>query len=107
MAEADGHDEVAARDTPVNLSAPWTLEKVCVDVVESGRMTKDLATLMITVSDNAATDLVIEQIGRETGIRPAGQLLSDSLTPANGRAPTYVAMMRANTQAMIGAIQGR
>ena len=57
--------------------------------------------------ENIADPRLVEQIGRETGIRPAGQLLSDSLTPANGRAPTYVAMMRANTQAMIGAIQGR
>jgi len=57
--------------------------------------------------ENIANPRLVEQIGRETGIRPAGQLLSDSLTPPNGRAPSYVAMMRANTQAMIGAIQGR
>ncbi len=50
---------------------------------------------------------LIEQISRETGVQPAGALFSDALTDANGPAPTYVAMMRANTQAMVRAILGR
>lgn len=49
---------------------------------------------------------LIEQIGRETGIKPAGALYSDALTDANGPASTYLAMMRANTLAMTRAIQG-
>jgi zinc/manganese transport system substrate-binding protein len=50
---------------------------------------------------------LIEQIGRETGVKPAGTLLSDSLTGAQGPAPTYVAMMRANTAALTRAVQGQ
>ena len=49
---------------------------------------------------------LIEQIGRETGIKPAGKLFSDALTPASGGAPTYVDMMRANTQALVAAVRG-
>ncbi len=50
---------------------------------------------------------LIEQIGRETGVKPAGELFSDALSDASGPAGTYVAMMRANTQAMAQAIRGR
>ncbi len=50
---------------------------------------------------------LIEQIGRETGVKPAGALFSDSLSDAGGPAGTYVAMMRANTLAMTRAIRGQ
>ncbi|MBA4262065.1 MAG: ABC transporter substrate-binding protein [Comamonadaceae bacterium] len=50
---------------------------------------------------------LIEQIGRETGVKPSGQLFSDSLSDAKGLAPNYVAMMRTNTLALTSAIQGR
>jgi len=50
---------------------------------------------------------LIEQIGRETGVRPAGELFSDSLSDANGAAATYLAMMRANTAALTQAIKGQ
>lgn len=50
---------------------------------------------------------LIEQIGRETGVKPAGELFSDALSDASGPAGTYVAMMRTNTQAMAQAIRGR
>ena len=49
---------------------------------------------------------LIEQIGRETGVQPAGALFSDSLSDASGPASTYVALMRANTQAMTRAVLG-
>ena len=50
---------------------------------------------------------LIEQIGREAGVKPAGELFSDALSDASGPAGTYVAMMRTNTQAMAQAIRGR
>jgi zinc/manganese transport system substrate-binding protein len=49
---------------------------------------------------------LIAQIGRETGVKPAGELYSDSLSDAKGPAATYVTMMRANTTALTQAIQG-
>jgi zinc/manganese transport system substrate-binding protein len=49
---------------------------------------------------------LIEQIGRETGVKPAGELFADSLSDASGPAASYVALMRSNTQAMTRAILG-
>jgi zinc/manganese transport system substrate-binding protein len=40
------------------------------------------------------------------GVKPAGELYSDSLSDAKGPAASYVAMMRANTTALTQAIQG-
>jgi zinc/manganese transport system substrate-binding protein len=50
---------------------------------------------------------LIEQIGRETGVKPAGELFSDSLSDASGPAPTYLAMMKINTSALTRAVQGQ
>jgi zinc/manganese transport system substrate-binding protein len=47
---------------------------------------------------------LIEQLGRETGVRPAGRLYSDSLSEPNGQAGSYLSMMRLNTQALVRAI---
>lgn len=49
---------------------------------------------------------LIEQIGRETGVKPAGALFSDSLSDPSGPAASYLAMMRANTQDMTRAVLG-
>jgi zinc/manganese transport system substrate-binding protein len=48
---------------------------------------------------------LIQQIGRETGVKPSGELFSDSLSDASGPAATYINMMRHNTQSLIQAIQ--
>lgn len=57
--------------------------------------------------ENIADARLIEQIGRETGVRPSGSLYSDSLSAPGGVAPSYVALMRHNTRALTEAIQGR
>ncbi|MGS5088227.1 metal ABC transporter substrate-binding protein [Hydrogenophaga sp. A37] len=49
---------------------------------------------------------LIAQIGRETGVKPAGELFSDSLSDTKGPAPSYLSMMRANTWALTQAVQG-
>jgi zinc/manganese transport system substrate-binding protein len=56
--------------------------------------------------ENISDPRLIEQIGRETGIKPAGILYSDSLSDAAGPAPDYAALMRHNTRALLAAIQG-
>lgn len=48
---------------------------------------------------------MIEQIARETGLRPSGTLYSDSLSGADGPASSYLQMMRHNTQSLIRAIR--
>lgn len=56
--------------------------------------------------ENVSDPRLIEQIARETGVKPSGQLYSDSLTPTGGGAPTYIALIRANTQRLIQAMRG-
>lgn len=48
---------------------------------------------------------LIDQIGRETGVKPSGSLYSDSLSASGGPAPTYIAMMRHNTEALTTAMK--
>ncbi|MEW5886878.1 MAG: zinc ABC transporter substrate-binding protein [Pseudomonadota bacterium] len=56
--------------------------------------------------ENVTDPRLIEQIGRETGLRPAGRLYSDALSAPGGTAPTYVDMLRHNTQALTRAVAG-
>lgn len=57
--------------------------------------------------ESIADPRLIEQIGRETGVRPAGELFSDSLSEPGGQAGSYLAMMRANTTALTQAVRGQ
>jgi zinc/manganese transport system substrate-binding protein len=57
--------------------------------------------------ENISDPRLIAQIGRETGVKPAGELFSDALTDSKGPAATYLAMMRANTTALTQAVQGQ
>jgi len=57
--------------------------------------------------ESIADPRLIEQIGRETGVTPAGILFSDSLTGPDGLAPDYLALMRHNTRALVSAVLGR
>jgi isocitrate dehydrogenase len=52
-------------DTPDVVNFANVLEKVCIDVVESGRMTKDLAALIIPHPAYLATDLFMDAIDAE------------------------------------------
>lgn len=57
--------------------------------------------------ENISDPRLIEQIGRETGIKPGGALYSDALSEKDGPASTYIAMFKHNigllTQAMAGS----
>ncbi len=56
--------------------------------------------------ESIADPRLMEQIARETGVRPSGALFSDSLSPAGGPAPTYIDLMRHNTRALVTAARG-
>jgi zinc/manganese transport system substrate-binding protein len=56
--------------------------------------------------ENIADPRLIEQIGRETGVRPGGKLFSDALSDAGGPAPTYLDMMRHNAGVLQAAMLG-
>jgi zinc/manganese transport system substrate-binding protein len=49
---------------------------------------------------------LMEQIARESGVKVAGEIYSDSLSKAGGPADTYVKMVRHNTTALTAAIRG-
>jgi zinc/manganese transport system substrate-binding protein len=57
--------------------------------------------------ENISDPRLVEQIGRETGVKPGGELYSDALSDKDGPASTYIAMFKHNvgllTQAMAGS----
>ncbi len=57
--------------------------------------------------ETIADPRLIEQLGRETGLKPAGRLYSDSLSPPDGPAAGYEALMRHNTRLMVDALRAR
>ncbi|MCW5715202.1 MAG: metal ABC transporter substrate-binding protein [Bauldia sp.] len=48
---------------------------------------------------------LIEQIARETGATFGGELYADALSPPDGPAPTYLAMMRYNIETIAAALR--
>ncbi|MCS6854642.1 MAG: zinc ABC transporter substrate-binding protein [Elioraea sp.] len=56
--------------------------------------------------EDMANPRLIEQVAREAGVRVGGTLFSDALSPPGGPAPTYEAMIRHNTRALIEALAG-
>jgi len=54
--------------------------------------------------ENISDGRLIEQIARETGLRPSGKLYSDALSKPGGPATTYSDMMRHNTRLLTSAI---
>jgi len=56
--------------------------------------------------ENIVDPRLIEQIASETGATLGPKLYSDALSPADGPAPTYVAMMRYNADALIRSMSG-
>jgi len=54
--------------------------------------------------ENISDPRLVEQIGRETGLKVSGVLFSDALSPKDGPAGTYVDMMRHNVRTITEAI---
>ncbi|KUO55595.1 MAG: hypothetical protein APF80_15575 [Alphaproteobacteria bacterium BRH_c36] len=55
--------------------------------------------------ENVSDPRLIEQIARETGLKPAGRLYSDALSRAGGDADSYLAMMRHNANVIAEALE--
>lgn len=81
---------------------------------ESEASAKDVARLIDQIRkekvralfvENISDPRLLEQIGRETGLKPGGTLYSDALSPAGGPAATYLAMMRHNATLIAGALK--
>ena len=54
--------------------------------------------------ENISDQRLIEQIGRETGMKVGGKLYSDALSTSDGPAATYIEMMRYNARTIVSAI---
>ncbi len=98
-----------ARDFSVKFLAPQGVS------TESEASAKGVARLVRQIKQEQIKALFVEsisdprliaQIGRETGVKPSGELFSDSLSAADGVAPTYFDMMRFNTRALTTAVRG-
>lgn len=56
--------------------------------------------------ENISDARLIERIRKESGARIGGTLYSDALSPPDGPAPSYVAMMRHNLATLVAALAG-
>jgi zinc/manganese transport system substrate-binding protein len=54
--------------------------------------------------ENMTNPRSIEQIARELGAPPGGRLYADSLSPPNGPAATYAAMIRSNVETLVAGL---
>ena len=69
-------------------------------LIEQIRTRKAAAIFVENITDRR----LVEQIGRETGMKIGGALYSDALSPEDGPAPTYIDMMRYNARTIAQAI---
>ncbi|RFD19250.1 metal ABC transporter substrate-binding protein [Komagataeibacter melaceti] len=76
----------------------------------------DIATLISQIRqtgittyfmENATDPRMVQQVAHATGAQPGGELYAEALSPTNGPAPDYIAMMRHNTALMVAAMRAR
>jgi zinc/manganese transport system substrate-binding protein len=74
---------------------------------------KDVAKVIVQIKrehipavfiENIYDPRLIERIAEESGAKIGGTLYSDALSPPNGPAATYIAMMRHNARALVDAL---
>ena len=107
---ASAHDALIANKVAYVLCggtvAPGTeSEASAADVAKLIRQVREHGVTALFV-ENISDPRLIEQIGRETGVRPGGELFSDALSKPDGPAPNYVAMMRHNARLLQNAMLG-
>ncbi len=99
-----------ARDHAVSFLAPQGVS------TESEASAKGVAQLVRQIRkdhikalfvESISDPRLIEQIARETGVKPSGALYSDSLSAPGGEAATYIDMLRFNTRALTAAVRGQ
>lgn len=83
---------------------------------ESEASAADVARIIRQIRDDGAGALfvenisdprLLEQIGRETGLKPGGRLYSDALSEKGEPASTYLDMMRQNVSTIAAALGGK
>ncbi len=55
--------------------------------------------------ENMSNPKILDQLARETAVVPAGKLYADSLSKADGPAPSYLKMMRYNVETILAGLR--
>ncbi|WP_338663574.1 zinc ABC transporter substrate-binding protein [Pararoseomonas sp. SCSIO 73927] len=73
-----------------------------------GRLIRQIRAERITAVflENMAESTTLERLAREAGVRVRGRLYSDALSPPDGPAATYEALIRHNTGLLVPAMRG-
>lgn len=61
----------------------------------------------VVFSESTVSDKPAKQVAQETGVRYGGVLYVDSLTAANGPAPTYLRLMEYNAKTIVAGFRGK
>jgi manganese/iron transport system substrate-binding protein len=81
---------------PINADAQGTPQQVraVIDLVRERKVP-------VVFSESTVSDKPIKQVAQETGARYGGVLYVDSLTDANGPAPTFLKMLETNAETIV------
>ncbi len=109
LVSSEGAFSYLARDTgmkelylwPVNADAQGTPQQVqnVVDTIRANR-------IPVAFSESTISDRPIRQVTGESGARYGGVLYVDSLTDAEGAAPTYLELLRYNADTIVRGFKG-
>ncbi|MBN8456390.1 MAG: metal ABC transporter substrate-binding protein [Verrucomicrobia bacterium] len=87
---------------PINADAQGTPQQVraVIDAVRSNN-------IPVVFSESTVSDKPARQVARETGARYGGVLYVDSLTEADGPAPTYLKLLETNAETIVKGFLGQ
>lgn len=87
---------------PVNADQEGTPQQVqkVVDTVRASQ-------IPVVFSESTISDKAMQQVAKETGAKFGGVLYVDSLTEANGPAPTYLKLLETNADTIVKAFTGK
>jgi manganese/iron transport system substrate-binding protein len=85
---------------PINADAQGTPQQVqkVIDAVRSNK-------IPVVFSESTVSAKPIQQVAKETGVKYGGVLYVDSLTEADGPAPSYLKLLEANAETIVKGFQ--
>ena len=107
LATSEGAFSYLARDLGLNEISIWPINEDSTGTPQQIRRAIDAIRengVEVIFSESTVDPRSAEQVARETGIRYGGVLYVDSLTAADGPAPTYLDLMRATTARIAEAL---
>ena len=107
LATSEGAFSYLARDLGLNEISIWPINEDSTGTPQQIRRAIDAIRengVEVIFSESTVDPRSAEQVARETGIRYGGVLYVDSLTAADGPAPTYLDMVRVTTTRIAEAL---